>query len=464
MRKKLKKGRQLLHRALGPIQIQLISLGGIIGSAYFLGVGTILRQNGATTVLAFLLGGVIVWLVAMAMGELSAGMAREGSFVSQARELVGRPWAAGVGWSYWFNWCAYIPSEMLAGGMILHRIFPEIAVITWATLFAAIITAVNLLNVRHFGNVESWFAILKIGAMALFSLFALMVWMGWVGHAPDLGQFTWASQETPLLPDALPGGAFAFLISMVLVLVNFQGTELIALSAAETKNPIQNIPRATRNVAFRTVALYVIPITLLILIYPLNEATSEHSAFAEALSRYGFSRFAVVFQWVIITAALSCANSGLYGAVRSLYGLGREKLAPAWVTKVNSQGVPAAATWLTIGICWAFLLLYFFFENSMFYTWLLSLSGFTGAICWISITWCQILLRKKLRQEGKSYSSLPYLMPGFPFLSWLSLFLQVLCLGLVGLHPLLRTSLILGIPAFALPAGWIWLRDRARSK
>jgi AAT family amino acid transporter len=463
---RLKKGRNLLHRTLGPIQIQLISLGGIIGSAYFLGVGSILRQNGASTVLAFLLGGVIVWLVSMAMGELSAGMAREGSFVSQSRELVGRPWAAGVGWSYWFNWCAYIPSEMLAGGMILHRFFPQVSVITWASLFAAVITAVNLLNVRYFGSVESWFAILKIGAIISFSAIALFVWMGWVGNVPNLSQFSFVKPilSTPPidLPDALPGGTFAFLITMVLILVNFQGTELIALSAAETKDPTHSIPRATRNVALRTVALYVIPITLLILIFPLNEATTENSAFAEALSKYGFSNLALVFQGVIITAALSCANSGLYGAVRSLYGLGRENLAPAWVTRVNAQGVPAFATWLTIGVCWSLLLLYFFFEDSIFYTWLLSVSGFTGAICWISITWCQIRMRQKMIRDGKAFSTLPYVMPGFPFLSWISLFLQVVCLGLVGLHPMLRSSLILGIPAFALPALLIWIKDRAR--
>jgi AAT family amino acid transporter len=97
----------------------------------------------------------------------------------------------------------------------------------------------------------------------------------------------------------------------------------------------------------------------------------------------------------------------------------------------------------------------------MFYTWLLSVSGFTGAICWISITWCQIRMRQKMAREGKSSSTLPYIMPGFPFLSWISLFLQVVCLSLVSLHSMLRSSLILGIPAFALPALLIWVKDRA---
>ncbi|MEO5970509.1 MAG: amino acid permease [Bdellovibrionia bacterium] len=455
----------MLRKNLGPIQIQLISLGGIIGSGYFLGVGPILKQNGASTLLAFLLGGLIVWLVSMAMSELCVGMKREGSFVSQSRELLGRPWAAGVGWSYWFNWCAYIPSEMLAGGMILHEFYPNTSVITWAALFAMIITAVNLLNVKYFGHVESGLSLLKISAMGVFTAIGGLIWLGVIGQEPTpalLTPFIGPLPQSALanVEPILPGGAFAFLITMVLVLVNFQGTELIALSAAESKNPEKDIPRATRNVALRIVLLYMLPITVLILIFPLQEATADHSAFAAALSRYGFSNWALVLQWVIITAALSCSNSGLYGAVRSLYGLGKEGLAPPWVSKVNAEGVPAYATWMTIGVCWAFLPLYYFFENSTFYTWLLSVSGFTGALCWISITFCQIQMRKKMKQEGVSVKTLAYWMPGFPYLSWLSLGLQLMCLVFLAFHPTLRSSLILGIPAFAVPAIFCWAKDR----
>jgi AAT family amino acid transporter len=453
----------LLRKTLGPRQIQLISLGGIIGSSYFLGVGAILRQNGTSTLLAFLLGGLIVWLVSMAMGELCVGMNREGSFVSQSRELLGRPWAAGVGWSYWFNWCAYIPSEMLAGGMILHEFYPNISVMSWATCFAVIITAVNLLNVKYFGYLESGLSALKIGTMALFTAIGGLICLGLIGETPTTPLSPPVLIPSPgleTLEQALPGGSFAFLITMVLVLINFQGTELIALSAAESKDPERDIPKATRNVAFRVVMLYILPVTILILIFPLHEATTEHSIFAATLARYGFSKLAILLQWVIITAALSCSNSGLYGAVRSLYGLGKEGLAPAWVTRTNEEGVPAYATWMTIAVCWAFLPLYYFFENSTFYIWLLSVSGFTGALCWLSITLCQIRMRAKMKREGIAITTLAYSMPGFPYLSWLSFYLQLMCLVLIIFHPTLRSSLILGIPAFAIPAIFTWAKDR----
>src|SRR5271170_834342 len=117
-----------LQRGLSGFQVQLISLGGIIGSSYFLGSGQLIGEIGPAVVISFMLGGWIVWMVALAMADLAVKMPREGSFVSYASELVNRPWAAGVGWSYWLNWCAYIPSEMVAGGLIMHHWIPAVPV------------------------------------------------------------------------------------------------------------------------------------------------------------------------------------------------------------------------------------------------------------------------------------------------------------------------------------------------
>lgn len=446
-------GKSLLQRSLGPLQLQLISLGGIIGSGYFLGIGTILRQSGAAAVLAFVLGGLIVWLVALAMGELCVGMARKGTFISHASELLGRPWAAGVGWAYWFNWCALIPSEMLAGGMILHQLSPNISILAGGIFCGFVITITNLLNVKYFGHLESGLALVKVGAMALFSGVALLIYMGMQGQGLSLPPLT----ETLAFS---PKEDLGFLVTMVLVLVNFQGTEIIALSAAEAKDPETTIPLATRNIALRTALLYVVPITLLILIFPMREISNEQSPFIHALRRHGFFGLGTWFQWVILSAALSCGNSGLYSAVRALYGLGVEDLAPSWVTQVNSKGIPVPATLFTLLACWLFLPLYFFFDTTTLYTLLLTLSGFGGAICWISISWCQLRLRQKWIREKLPLSSLPFRMPGFPYLSFLSLFLQIFFIGMLVFNSSLRSSLILGLPAFLAPLLFFWLKGR----
>lgn len=440
----------MLSRGLGSIQIQLISIGGIIGSAYFLGVGSLVAENGPSVVIAFLLGGLIAWFVAMAMGELCVSMPRDGSFVSQSSELLGKHWAAGVGWSYWFNWCAYIPSEMIAGGMILNTLFPQISVIVWASLFAALITAMNLVHIKYFGTIESGLSLLKVAAMLLFSAAAITV-VGQESSSTLLSRFEFSSRAS--------FGSAGFLVTMVLVLVNFQGTELIALSSSETKDPQNSIPRAARNVAMRAILLYAIPLTLLILIFPWREAKVEQSIFSEALLKRGFPGLATFLKLVIITAALSCANSGLYGAVRSLYGLGKEGLAPSWVTTLSPKGVPAYATWLTIAVCWSFLPLYLLFEGTHFYTWLLSVSGFTGAMCWISITLCQIKFRTQLRRQGKE-ATMVYRMPWFPALSWISLVAQILCVCFIAWHPTLRSSLYLGIPAILIPIIISFFREK----
>ena len=447
----------MLRRNLGPIQVQLISVGGIVGSSYFLGAGSIIATSGPMAILAFTLGGIIAWLVAMAVGELCVGMPREGNFVSHSRELLGRPWASGVGWSYWFNWSAYIPSEMIAGGLILNQFYPSIPVIHWAIGFAVIITITNLMNIKHFGQIESALSILKLGAIGVFTGVALTIWLGLTGNHHVIQETQSLAQ---ILKDIHPEQITSLILVMVLVLVNYQGTEIIALSSAETQDPEKNIPIAARNVAVRTILIFVLPLIMLMLIFPWTKATVDRSIFVEALSLHHFNSLALIFQMIIITAALSCANSGLYGAVRSLYGLGKEGLAPRWVTEVNSAGVPYKATLMTIVMCWAFLPLYTLFEGTRFYTWLLSLSGFTGALCWISITICQILFRRRLSTGKSPQAQSPYLMPGFPYLSFLSLILQILCLSFIGFNSQLRSSFILGIPAFALPALFIYVRDQ----
>jgi amino acid transporter, AAT family len=441
---------ETLRRGLNAVHVQLISLGGIIGSCYFLGIGYNVAQVGPATALALMLGGLIVWLVANGMGELCVALPRAGSFVSFAREMVGRPWAAGVGWSYWFNWCAYVPSEMIAGGIIMNHFLPQLPVMFWAMVFGGVITFVNLGHVKAFGNIESALALIKIAAIIMFCVIGVLIWSGSIGPQR---QFLGTRYLTGGhgLAGLFPAGVPAALLTMVMILVNYQGTEIVAISAAETKNPEKNIPTAIRNVAYRIVAIFVVPVIILVSILPHKEAGLEDSVFAHALTRYGMSWVGGVFSFVVLTAALSCANSGLYGTIRSIYSLSREGLAPAWLSKLNRHGVPARATLLTIGVCWAFVPLFLVFQKSAFYTWLLSVSGFTGAVCWISISWCQLRFRKRILARGYTSRDLVFAAPAFPYLSYFAIWVQIGCLVAVALNRQLRSCLVMGIPAVLIP-------------
>ena len=451
-----------LRRGLSAFQVQMISLGGIIGSCYFLGIGDSVRNLGPACVLALLLGGVIVWLVLNGIGELCVGLQCEGGFVAHARELVGRPWAAGVGWSYWFNWCAYVPSEMIAGGIIMHHLFPSVPVMSWAILFGMIVSAINLASVKSFGRVESVLAMIKLLAIVVFSAMALLIWLGFIGDNPrfigleNLG-------GNPSLASLFPVGALVIAQRMVMILVNYQGSEIVALSAAETECPEENIPKAVRNVSYRIVAAYLIPVILVILIFPFKEAGVEESVFAVALERHGFAWADLFFMVVIASSALSCVNSGMYGATRSLYSLARERLAPGVFARLDDNGVPNRATIFTTLVCWAFVPLLMVFDGSVLFTWLLAVSGFTGAICWISISWCQIRFRKRLAAEGRSGKDLIFAMPGYPYLSFFAIYAQLACLAFVVFDANLRSCLYLGVPCLLIPMAVVYLMDRRRT-
>lgn len=436
-----------LRRGLKLRHVQLIALGGIIGSCYFLGAGYTISKVGPAAALAYILGGGIILMVMLCLGELAVAMPISGSFITYAADYISPAWACGVGWSYWLNWVAYVPSEMIASGIIMHHFFPMVSSLWWAVLFGLLLTIVNISHVSAFGEIEFWFAIIKIAAIVVFCILAVLIFFGVIGNGPEFLGTTYVLDNGGLFP----AGKWAVLLTMVMILVNFQGSEIIGLGAGETKEPSKSIPIAVRNVTYRIVALYVIPLLLLVSIFPWDKAGVEECVFAAALNQYGLNWAGGLFSFVVLTAGLSCANSGLYGTVRSLYALSREGMAPRFLGKLNKHGVPANATYLTIACCWIFIVLYTFYQSGKFYTYLLALSGFTGELCWISLCWSQLNFRKRLLAAGYTKADLKFATPFYPYLTHVAIWSQVLCLVLVAWNPDLRSALYLGVPAVFVP-------------
>lgn len=443
-----------LMRGLKGRHLQLIALGGIIGSGYFLGTGYVISKAGPASVLAYLFGGLIVFSVMLCLGELAVAVPISGSFVSYAREYISPAWACGVGWCYWVTWVTYVPSEMIAAGIIMNDFFPAISTMWWAVLFGVIITVINVASVKTFGEMEFWLALIKILALVMFVGLAILIILGVVGDAGYLG--------TKVLLDNggfTPNGAWAIFLTMVIILVNFQGSEIIGLAAGESSKPEKTIPNAVKNVMWRIIALYIIPMLLLVTIYPWDKASLEKSAFSAALSSYGLDWAGGLFSFVILTAAISCSNSGLYGCSRAIYGLARENMAPAWFGKLNDKGVPQNATMLSIFACWIGVIAYTIDTSETIYTYLLALSGFSGAIAWISICWCQLNFRRRRESQGLTESSLKFKVPLFPYLTYFGIWAQVACLVVVAFTEDLRNALFLGIPLLVLPIAWYKVRQ-----
>lgn len=264
-----------MNRGLKPRHLNLIALGGIIGSGYFLGTGYVLGKAGPAAVLAYLLGGLIVLSVMLCLGELAVHRPVSSSFVTYAREYISPAWACGVGWAYWITWVTYVPAEMIAAGIIMNKFIPAVGPALWAVLFGAVITVINLFHVEKFGETEFWLALVKIVALVMFSGLALFIVFGGLGDGGFIG-LSVLSQGGGFSPN----GYWAVFLTMVVILVNFQGSEIIGLAAGECREPEKSIPRAIRNVTWRIIGLYIVPIFLLVLIYPWDKASLEESVFA----------------------------------------------------------------------------------------------------------------------------------------------------------------------------------------
>lgn len=447
-----------MNRGLKNRHLQLISLGGVIGSGYFLGTGYVLEQAGPAAILAYLLGGLIVLCVMLCLAELAVEKPISGSFVSYARDNISPTWACGVGWAYWLTWVSYVPSEMIAAGIIMENFLPQISQLWWAVLFGLIVTAVNLFHVDKFGESEFWLSLVKIVALVAFSIVAGLICLGLIGEQGYIGSVVLLGSG-----GFAPNGYWAIVMTMVIILVNFQGTEIIGLAAGECERPEKSIPIAVRNVTWRIIALYIIPITLLISILPWDKATLEESVFAAAMAEYGLNNFAAIFAMVVLTAAISCSNSGLYGAARALYALGKMDMAPRSLSHISKKGMPSHAIVFSICTCWLVILLYAFNPDSALYTYLLAVSGFTGAIAWISICWSQLRRRRVLEAAGE-VEKLAYKTPFFPYVTHFGIWAQVFCLAVMAFTPDLREALYAGVPMLLLPMAWYRLRARLRAR
>ncbi|MBB5335649.1 amino acid permease [Pectinatus brassicae] len=444
----------MMKRSLKNRHIQLISLGGIIGSGYFLGTGYILEKAGPAAILAYLLGGLIVFCVMLCLAELAVAKPISGSFVSYAGEYISPAWACGVGWAYWLNWIAYVPSEMIAAGIIMNNFVPMVSQVIWAIIFGLIITGINVFSVGKFGEMEFWLSLVKIIALIAFSFIAIGICLGFIGKGGYLG-------TSILLQNGgfAPHGYWSVFITMIIILVNFQGSEIIGLAAGECENPQKSIPIAVRNVSWRIIALYIIPVSLLISILPWSHAGLQESPFAAALAEYGFSNVAAVFAFVILTAAISCSNSGLYGSGRALQALAQMGMAPKWLGKINNHGMPQNSIFVSIVGCWLIILLYTYDKSSLAYTYLLAVSGFTGALAWISICWSQYNFRRKLQKENLVHT-LKYKTPFFPYLTLFGIVIQILCLVVMAFTSDLRMALYTGIPMMVIPMVWYKITHR----
>lgn len=405
---------------------------------------------GPSVFLAYILGGLIIYLTMLCMGELAVAIPISGSFINYTADFISPSFACGVGWSYWISWVAYIPAECVAGGIIMEH-FTGINGYVWAVSFGCLITYINISEVGTFGEIEFWLALIKILALFSFVALAVLIFFGLI-HGPQPAGII-GSRFILDQGGLFPNGGMALLTAMVLLLVNYQGSEIIGLAAGESIDPARMIPSAIRNVTFRILFIYIIPVFCLVLIFPWQKAGLSNSVFAEALNFYGLKWAGAVASFVTLTATLSCSNSGVYGIVRSLHALARNGMAPKKLAKLNRNAVPQNAGIVTLISIWVLLLISYFFGQTMLYIALLLVSGFTGAIAWISLCWAQINFRRRLYKAGYTTADLRYTTPWSPYTGVIAILLMVVCLVFLLLNqdPSYKIAFFLGFITLVVP-------------
>lgn len=435
-----------LKRGIKGWQVAFIGLGGVIGSCYFLGVGWTIQVMGPASLLAFAVVGVIVFGLMIAYAELLVNLPRKGSFIAYTSEFLGPTISSGMGWSFWFNWVCYCPSEAIAVAFVLQELtgnHSTVAYIAFALGTMAALTLINLAAVDVFAKIESALAITKVIVIIVFILVGFGIWVGIWGN-PDsaiLGTvedgfkgmgINFANES--MYQNVFPNGFAICLVMMVVVLVTFQGTEIVGLAASESQNPDEAVPRACRSVTYRIVGLYLVPILLVLLLYPTELGTDATPIFSDVVKSYGFDGLSVVFLAIVLVAAFSCANTGFYGTVRALYGLSVEGLAPKFLSKLTKTGNPRNAVLFTLLFMWIVLLLGLISElTGLFaslYGTLLCLSGFTGTLAWVGIIASQKRFRKKLKKNGYNPDEIlkARVKPGMAWIPWFAMIAQLCCL------------------------------------
>ena len=404
-----------LKRELKSRHITMISLGGTIGTGLFLASGASIAQAGpGGALLAYALIGVMVYFLMTSLGEMAAFMPNSGSFSTYATKFVDPALGFALGWNYWYNWAITIAAEIAAVSLIMKYWFPNSNSIIWTVLFIIIVLSFNLLSVKAYGESEYWFAMIKVATVIVFIIVSFLMIFGILGGEDPVGF------ENFVVGDAPFNGGFLAIFGIFLAAgFSFQGTELLGVTAGETKDPAKNVPKAVRSVFWRILLFYIFAIGAIGLLIPYTDSRllSEDiavSPFTLVFDKLGIAFAASVMNAIILTAMLSAGNSGLYASSRMLWQLAVDGKAPKIFMKVNKRGIPVYSLMATLAVG-SLAFLASFFGDGVVYMWLLNASGMSGFIAWIGIAISHYRFRKAYVAQGNDLGALPYRSKLFPF-------------------------------------------------
>jgi L-asparagine permease len=442
-------------QGLKPRQVQMIAIGGAIGTGLFLGAGGRLQSAGPALAIVYLVCGLFSFLILRALGELVMHRPTSGSFVSYAREFMGERGSFVAGWMYYLNWAmtGIVDTTAAALYMKYWGVFAGVPQWVFAFIAMALVGGMNLIAVSWFGEMEFWFALVKVGALVLFLVIGVAILV--TGHHV-------AGQVPGLHLISENGGIFPHGILPAVIIVQgvvfaYAGIELIGIAAGEAQNVKEVLPRAINSVMYRIALFYVGSVALLVMLMPWTAYHAGTSPFVTFFSALGVPGIGSIMNIVVLTAALSSLNSGLYSTGRVLRSLAMGGSAPSLVAKMNKQKVPYAGILVTLVIYFIGVILNYLVPSQVFEI-VLNIASLGIVSTWAFIVVCQMMLRRAINR--REVPAVSFRMPFAPLSSWLTLGFLLAVLVLTAFDYPDGTFTIAAIPVIAvlLLAGWVWLK------
>lgn len=423
-----------LKRQLQSRHLQMIAIGGTIGTGLFIGSGGAIAKSGpAGALIAYAFVGTLVYSVMVALGEMATYLPVPGAFTVYASRFVDSSLGFAMGWIYWFSWAMTFALELTASGLIIQYWRQDLNIGIFTGTFFVVITALNMLPVSVYGEVEFWFAFIKVLTVVGFIIFGICIDAG-AGQQGYLGFSNWKNPGAfaEYLVDGSVGKFVGFWAVMIQAGFSYQGTELVAIAAGETDNPRKAVPSAIRKTFWRILIFFVLTIFMIGLLVPydneslLNSGTdASASPFVIAAQLAGVKTLPGLINGVLLCVVLSAANSNVYSGSRILVGLAGEGLAPRFLTRTWANGVPYIAVFCTAAVG----LLGFLNQSASgaeVFNWLINIVGVAGFISWTCIVLSHLAFMRALHAQGISRDSLPYKAMWQPWFSWYGVVFNVL--------------------------------------
>ncbi|EFV4990430.1 phenylalanine transporter [Salmonella enterica] len=416
------KNEPTLQRGLQNRHIQLIALGGAIGTGLFLGIGPAIQMAGPAVLLGYGVAGIIAFLIMRQLGEMVVEEPVSGSFAHFAWKYWG-PFAGFLsGWNYWVMFVLVGMAELTAAGIYMQHWLPDVPTWVWAAVFFIIINAVNLVNVRLYGETEFWFALIKV--LAIIGMIGFGLWLLFSGHGGEHASIDNLWRYNGFFATGWHG----LLLSLAVIMFSFGGLELIGITAAEARDPQKSIPKAVNQVVYRILLFYIGSLVVLLALYPWVEVKSNSSPFVMIFHNLDSNVVASALNFVILVASLSVYNSGVYSNSRMLFGLSVQGNAPKFLTRVSHRGVPVNSLILSGAITSLVVLINYLLPQKAF-SLLMALVVATLLLNWIMICLAHLRFRAAMRRKGREtqFKALFYPAGNYLCIAFLALILVLMC-------------------------------------